>query len=176
MKKTALLLTLVLLQFLCFAQTTTTTNYPDPDFVDQPFWYDSKKSSLRSFEKAPRQSASRSVGLYGAEAVSYIDGNESPLQFTNSENLAIIIKVEKGVDPSDVIRFFKMKSKKNSREYVAASVSAWDGGSKSSEGGMNILEFKKIREGIFQIQFNYKLARGEYAFINSKSFYAFGIE
>ena len=141
------------------------SNLPTPEFEMQPYWYDETAKSLRSFEKVPFQSQTRAKGLYGAEGLAFIEGRESPLQFKDFGKLTILIKMEKGKDPSDVLQLCEFTTSKK-RELVTSSRSGWDGGVTQRSAGINILEFKKVREGVYQIILIKKLQQGEYAFEN----------
>jgi hypothetical protein len=170
---------LILFWFTCLPISSvlaqSPSSLPEPEFEMQPYWYDEASKSLRSFEKVPFQTQTRATGLYGAEGLAFIEGRESPIQFKNVGNLIILVKIEKGKDPSDLLSICQFKVRKK-RELVVSKRSSWDGGTTNKTAGLAILEFKKIREGIYQIILTQRLERGEYAFANGKSFFAFGIE
>jgi hypothetical protein len=57
------------------------TNYPEPDFVNVPMWYDATSATLKNFERLPVNHGARVSGMTSGESLIFFAGETSSVQF-----------------------------------------------------------------------------------------------
>ena len=175
--KEFVLLLLIFVAFAGKAQENNTSKYPEPEFTRQPYWLNPAINTLSPFEKAPLQTYTKGKGLYGAEAYYYINNPASTVRFKANETLRFVVKMEEGEDPSDLLGVYKLdvNKRRKVREFLASSRRAWDGGVTNKIQGLEIINFKKIGQDLFEIVIDAQ-PPGEYSFGTPKYFFAYGLD
>ncbi|MDX2282975.1 MAG: hypothetical protein NW241_02385 [Bacteroidia bacterium] len=143
-----------------YAQTV-----PDPEFSLRPYAAGSD-STLQSLERAQAQMEMQVVGMgYGGANVYYTAFTPaSEVRFSGRSLPKFVMKSEGGTDPAEQIVLCKGEVRKKHRRFVHIGVKMY-GGARDVSSAYVKLEFKRIREGVFEIMLPRTLPPGEYAFM-----------
>jgi hypothetical protein len=122
--------------------------------------------------------------LYVAGSTSYwtVKGYSSPTQITKNDQVKFITKIEKGVDPSSIFKLYHLGfggKKEFKRQYLSfkTTAAAYTGASTSQNADNDIaIEFKKIKDEIYEVVINQELIPGEYAFVLGSTWHLFGVK
>lgn len=138
---------------------------PTPDYSARPY-YLKPDNTLQNLERTDAQSDTKikSAGFGGYEMYFTSFGTSSAVRFNAAALPRIIIKLEPNMDPSETITLVKAEIKKDRRRFLQGSRSM-SGAARNVAGAEVNLQFKKIRDGIFEIIIPNTIASGEYAFM-----------
>lgn len=137
----------------------------DPEFAGRPYIMN-KDSSLSSLERVDAKLDSKTKGMgYGGLEIYYsVFSSKSETRFKVNEIPKIVIKIEAGKDPSEEITLVVAEVKKEKRRFIQSD-EAMGGRAKNIAQSFIKLEFKKIKNGIYEIIVPQNLAIGEYGFL-----------
>jgi len=141
---------------------------PEPEFMNQVYQYDKINKKLVNLEKVNAEMKSKIKLMGGGTVVYSIDGSRSEARINsekiNSENSSFMITIAGGTmmsDPSMTLKLYKLESKKSKREVPMGQYGAQGKGNSQVD-----LNFKKLKEGVYEIVVSGRLEKGEYGFIN----------
>jgi hypothetical protein len=162
---------------MVFAKTVD--SIPEPEFMNEVYYYDKSNIKLIPLEKAVAEIKSK-MRIVGGGSSAYAIGGEKSVTRINQQGASFVITISNGsmIDPSMTLMLYRFESRKGRREAVM-NVSGGSG----SENAVEI-KFKRVKEGTFEIIVPGSLAKGEYGFISSYSMkpgggmtaYAFGVD
>lgn len=161
MRLLILLLIFTALSNFSFAQIKT-----DPEFSGRPYIL-LQDNTLASIERSDANIDVKmpGIGYSGSETYYSAYKPKSSTRLLKNSNPKFIIKLE-GVntDPADVLLLSKGSSKKDRRQFLRSKMSM---GGKSVDVSSSFvkLEFKKVKDGIYQIILPESIEPGEYAFM-----------
>ncbi|MCW5906664.1 MAG: hypothetical protein KIS94_02310 [Chitinophagales bacterium] len=157
--------TLIALAILFNTTALTAQEIPTPDYSARPYYLKSD-NTLENLERADAASDAKvkGAGFGGVEMYFSAFGARSPLRFTASSLPRMFIKLDSNVDPAESITLAKAEVKKDRRRFLQGSMSV-SGAARNTSGHEVKLQFKKIREGIFEIIIPPTIEAGEYAFM-----------
>ena len=153
---------------------------PELDFVNQVFLWN-KDGSVSSLEKAEGKLTTSGGGFVVASATSSytLPGTKSSVR-VNPNNARYIVKVFKGTDPSETIKFLKFDIRgrrspsRFADQYKSTAAMYHSETGKVTDQYIEV-SFKKITDEVFEIVVP-KLETGEYGFVYINKFFAFGID
>ena len=157
-----------LISSLAFAKTLD--SIPEPEFVNEVYYYDKANLKLLPLEKANAEMKAKMKLIGGASPAYTIGGDKSFIRI-NQQGSSFMITVSGGpmMDPSMTISLYRFESKKGRRE---AAMSLY-GGQRNGGNAVEI-KFKKVREGTYEIVIPENLEKGEYGFVNAFTMNAAG--
>ncbi len=139
---------------------------PEIEFDNTPVWLDTASKTLKQFERPQANTATRLTSIYSAESLAFVSGITSNTRFDLKKLPKIYVKLPtSGADPSSEILFASLiiNKKKMQREYVTAKGGI--AGTATTLSNSNV-DFKKVKEGVYEVVFSAPLKNGEYAFSN----------
>jgi len=162
MKKSIFALVVLILGF---GFILSAQSFPNPKFSLRPYIVESD-SVLKTFERADAHLDIKVKGLgYGGSETYYTAFKpNSDVRFSKNALPKIIIKIDGNIDPSDQISLSKAIVKKDRRRFLQASM-ALGGKSRDVSSYYVNLEFKIIRDGIYELILPSDIQTGEYAFM-----------
>lgn len=159
---------------------------PVPEFINQPYYYDSVKNVLIKLENTTAQltTKKKSFGLKGAKQSLIMDSPSSKMRFTAKKNIAFFIKTSGDViDLTSYIKLYKFVTSDEKREVTIASKEGLITDKDEEKGKPIDFSVKMISKDNYRIQFTNALEAGEYGFawmknLDLKEFnvFAFGID
>ncbi|MGB4776086.1 MAG: hypothetical protein WBP45_12985 [Daejeonella sp.] len=172
MKQLILLLISTTLSSLSLAQ-----NSPDPEFPGRPYIL-LQNNILESIERSDGNIDVKMPGIGYSGSETYYSAYNPKSSTRLSKNLIpkFIIKLDgANTDPKDVLLLSKGISKKDRRQFLRFKMTM---GGKSIDVSSSFvkLEFKKVKDGIYEILLPESIEIGEYAFmqiISSNDFAAY---
>ncbi|MCB9075005.1 MAG: hypothetical protein H6552_05660 [Chitinophagales bacterium] len=141
----------------------TAQSVPEPEFAMRPY-YLGTDNTLKNLERVDAQFDFKAKVYAGTEIYYTAFGKASDIRFSKDALPQFIIKVEQGVDPYEMISLGKAEIKKDRRRFLQSRM-AKTGKTKDVSGAYLELEFKKIRDGLFEIILPNNIEVGEYAFM-----------
>lgn len=139
-------------------------SFPDPEFSSRPYIL-LEDNTLNNFERADAliDIKIKAMGYGGSEIYNTARLPKSDVRFSKNAMPKIIVKMVVNVDPADIISLSLGEVKKNRRRFLQSSMAF--GGKARDVSLYNVpVEFKKIREGIYEIVLPGNIQAGEYAF------------
>ena len=177
MRKVMLSILGCLLGVMVFAKTVD--SIPEPEFMNQVYYYDKSNIRLIPLETAVAEIKSK-MRIMGGGSSAYAIGGEKSATRINQQGASFVIAVANSsmIDPSMTLSLYRFEPRKGRRE---AAMNIYGGS--GSENAVE-LKFKRVKEGTFEIIVTGSLAKGEYGFISSFAMkpgggmtaYAFGID
>ncbi len=170
----------LILTFVIFISTLGTTlkaqDSETPEFAFRPYILETS-NNLKSLENADGKLESKLLGMgYGGSEMYYSAKlPKSTIRISKSSLPKIIVKINGGVDPLHYIKLSKAEIKKGSRKFMQ-NRTYFGGASKDLNDTFIKIEFKKIRNEIYEIILPNNIEIGEYGFISNGFVYCFGIE
>ena len=148
-----------------FSSILMAQSFPDPEFSSRPYILDVDKT-LKNLERTDAQIETKVVGMgYGGFETYYTAFEpESDVRLSMNSLPKIIIKIEGNVDPSEIISLSEAVVKRDRRRFLQNSRGMGGRARDISDTYIN-LEFKKIRDGIFEVILPSDIQPGEYAFM-----------
>lgn len=161
MKKLILLSVFV----LTFASLSFSQSIPEPDFSWRPYIL-LENNTFKNFERveAKIDVKSKGMGYGGAEMYYTAFNSKSNLRFKSNEMPRVFIKFDSNIDPVEMISLSIGEVKKDRRRFLNTSM-AIGGKAQDTNSSFVAIEFKKIRDGIFEIILPSNMLPGEYAFM-----------
>ena len=149
-----------------FSSSLMAQSFPDPEFSSQPYILEAN-NSYKKLERADAQIETKMVGMgyYGGfETYFTAFEPESDVRLSMNSLPKIIIKIEGNVDPSEIISLSEAEVKRDRRRFLQSSRGMRGRAHDISDTYIK-LEFKKIRNGIFEVILPSDIQPGEYAFM-----------
>lgn len=159
---------------------------PEPDFMNVPQYYNKTAYSLTPLERSTvAVKAKVKFGSFfpggNTPIVFKLNGPASPVRLPNQESMSFLINTGQALP--DNFGLYRMKSGKKDREATWLNVSAFDN---KSDKDVISFNYKKVKDGVYEIVPVQKLEKGEYSFVNKASYntyagakadvFAFGVE
>jgi len=159
---------------------------PTPDFINQPYYYDSLQNKLINLETTAAQlvTKKKTLGLKGSKQSLMMSDASSRVRFISNNTISFIIKTSGDVnDLTNYIKLYKFSSADEKRE---VNISSKEGmlNDKEEQKGKNVgFNVRMIAPDNYMIQFAQSLEAGEYGFVWLKNMdlkecnvFAFGID
>lgn len=148
---------------------------PEPEFPTRPYGLDSNYNLI----DLDRTDASidvkvKGLGYGGGEAYYTAFSPAATVRFEIGNLPRFIVQVGDNVDPSSVISMGKADVKGNQKRRFLQSSMAFGGKARDVSDAVVSLDFRKIKDGLFEIIIEQSLEAGEYAFMPITSGGAFG--
>lgn len=139
-------------------------NVPDPDFENRPY-YVTTGNQLKTLERASATIDAKMKGIYGGSEI-YLTTFEkySDTKFDAKNLPMIVIKLDGNADPYEVVSIVKGEQHKEIRRFLQRDQSL-AGGARDISDIYVKADFKKIRDGLWQVILPENIANGEYAFM-----------
>lgn len=161
---------LLLAVFIAFntmlLQAQTEANYPEPEFMMQPYYFNKSTNQLVALEKAGARIKTKAVMGFGSSGVVYaIEGKNSSVAIVAVEKPEFVItgmQSNMGMTSSQLMPLYKFNNSKKQREAALET--------QKQSGEFKSVEYNLKKAGdkvIFQLVG--KPEPGEYAFINMMS-------
>ena len=146
-------------------QINTTNNIPEPEFPLRPYYLDG--NNLVKLERAEANFVAKAKGIYrGVDLQVQIMKEESPIQFLKNKLPRFFVVInDDDTDPFDVIDLCKADKIGKGRRNFTYAGKKYGGRVKDVTGKLASLDFKKIRNGLYEIIIDQELEQGEYAFL-----------
>lgn len=145
----------------------------NPEFTMRPYFL--KNGSLTNLERSNQEMTKtkiKAMGYGGYEILTTVPNSASNIRFKTNDSIAFIVKVDEGIDPTEVFIVQKGIVKSKERQFKD-----FNGGSilVKSETGVGVnTEFKKLSTNVYLLTFPNKLEPGEYIVrsgtLNNKAF------
>lgn len=141
----------------------------NPEFAGRPYLWQNNVA-LSDLERADAQLDSKLKGLgYGGVRLMYtVFSGRSNVRFNRNHLQKLIIKVAEGIDPSESYTIVKAEVKKDKRSFLVSSYSMV-GRAKDTKDTYIKAEFKRIKDGIYEITLPSDIEEGEYGFLGVAS-------
>ena len=159
---------------------------PTPDFINQPYYYDSLENKLVKLEATAAQlvTKKKTLGLKGSKQSLSMSDASSRVRFISKNSICFIIKTSGDVnDLTNYIKLYKFSSAEEKRE---VNISSKEGmlTDKDEQKGKNVsFSVRMITPDNYMIEFAQSLEAGEYGFVWLKNMdlkecnvFAFGID
>ncbi|MDZ4810934.1 MAG: hypothetical protein SGI96_22085 [Bacteroidota bacterium] len=151
--------------FSVISIASSAQSFPDPEFSSRPYSLEAD-TALKNLERADAQVDFKLKGLgYGGSETYFTTFTpKSGIRFLKNTLPKLIIKVDGNIDPSELISLSKAEVKKDRRKFLQSSI-ALGGGARDVSNTFLKIQFKKLREGIYEIILPKDIQPGEYGFI-----------
>jgi hypothetical protein len=159
---------------------------PVPEFVNQPYYYDSVRNVLIKLENTTAQliTKKKSLGLKGAKQSLTMDNASSKMRFTSKKSIVFFIKTSGDViDLTSYIKLYRFVTSEEKREVTVTSKEGLLTDKDDEKGKLVDFSVKMISKDNYMIQFTNALEAGEYGFVWMKNMdlkefnvFAFGID
>lgn len=133
-----------------------------PEFSGRPYYV--KENALAGFERVDGN-LSASTSAKGMITFYNVGKDKSDTRFSASSMPRILIKVEAGVDPGDLIKVVKGEVTKKGRQFTVRKADRKNTALDISEVLLKVT-FNKVGDGIYEFVFE-GVAPGEYAVVSS---------
>lgn len=148
---------------------------PEPDFPTRPYGLDGNYNLI----DLDRTDASidvkvKGLGYGGGEMYYTAFSPAATVRFEIGNLPRFIVQVGDNVDPSSIISMGKAEVKGNQKRRFLQSSMAFGGKARDVSDAVISLDFKKIKDGLYEIIIEQRLEAGEYAFMPISSGGAFG--
>lgn len=147
-----------------------------PEFAFRSYIIETN-NNFKSLENADEKLETKFLGMGYGGTETYYSAKlpKSTTRISKSSMPKIIVKIIGGVDPSQYIKLSKAEIKKGNRKFMQNKTS-FGGGNKDLSDTFIKLDFKKIRNEIYEIILPSNIEIGEYGFISNGFLYCLGIE
>lgn len=159
---------------------------PVPEFMNQPYYYDSDKNVLIKLENTTAQLATKkkSLGLKGAKQSLTMENPSSKMRFISRKEIVFFIKTSGDViDLTSYIKLYRFVTGDEKREVTIASKEGLITDKDDEKGKLVEFSVKMISKDNYMIQLANSLEAGEYGFVWMKNMdlkefnvFAFGID
>ncbi|HEX8314982.1 MAG TPA: hypothetical protein VF609_08315 [Flavisolibacter sp.] len=151
------------------------TQIPDLEFINVPHYYIKEKKALSVLERST-VSVKAKVNFLKAmipgsstPIVFKMDSAKSPVRLPEQESVSFMINT--GNNVPEIFGLYKMKSEKKKREATWFNVSAFEN---NSDKDVIAFNYKKVKDGVYEVIPVSKLEKGEYCFVNKASYGTYG--
>lgn len=136
---------------------------PDPEFTLRPYVL-AADGTLRDVERADATVDYKYInGGYGGAKTYYTAfSGKSTVRFPSATPPRLFIRVEGGVDPSDLILLSIGETHKDRRRFLVGNSSLY-GKARDVSDSFIKMEFRKVRDGVYELVLPTGIAPGEYA-------------
>lgn len=166
-----LLIVSILFSGIAYSQEV---NYPEPDFLNKPMYYNHDTKQLEQLEKQVAQTKIKNKFVV-IETYYYFTGIKSPFRLNKLSEYKFIIKIEhpdKELDLQLYLYKYNQNSNNDTRELKLSTASAIN----SKTVNQNIsFDYKKLKDDVFLV-IAQGLEPGEYGFATTSATYLFGID
>jgi hypothetical protein len=153
---------LLFLAGLVIAMNSSAQNATIPEFKNKVMFVQTDKS-LAELDKTDMNSDLH-TNMKGHSEVNLVaNGKVSSVTNTGAATDNYIVKIESGIDPSNVVELFIFDVGKKNRKILVAEMSM--GKDKTVQLTKVKLSFTKVTDGVYQISTATKLESGEYCFL-----------
>jgi hypothetical protein len=184
MKKTILVSAIISFMFSALAQ-----KYPDPEFVNEIYFFKKDSSSLMRLEKGSSKldTKTKMAGFGGAESGYEIANEKSEVRLNNAKSMSFIFfnsspgssaardsmmrangmdpsMLNTMMDPSNMISLYKADGSKNKRKVFLQKSGGMFSGGKSQSSDKYTFSARKVRDGYWELVVDKTLPKGEYIF------------
>jgi len=159
---------------------------PTPEFINQPYYYDSTNNRLINLENTNAQlvTKKKTLGLKGSKQSLLMTVPSSKVRFIAKNSITFIIKTSGDViDLTNYIKLYKFVSADEKREVNISTKEGMLNDKENQKGKSISFSVKMISPDNYMIQFAEQLEAGEYGFVWVKNMelkecnvYAFGID
>jgi hypothetical protein len=159
---------------------------PVPEFVNQPYYYDSDHNVLIKLENVMAQlnTKKKTLGLKGADQLLTMDGPSSKIRFTSKRNIEFFIKTSGDViDLTSYIKLYQFLPADQKREVTISTKGGVFNDKQETKGKQISIAVKSVSKDNYEVQFPEQLVAGEYGFVWVKNMdvkeftvFAFGID
>ncbi len=159
---------------------------PVPEFINQPYYYDSNRNALIKLENATAvlNTKKKTLGLKGSKQFLSMADPSSKIRFTSQKGIVFLIKTSGDViDLTSYIKLYKFIPGDQKRE---VTITAKDGvltDKEETKGKQISFSIKPVSKDNYEILLPDELEAGEYGFVWVKnmdlkefSVFAFGID
>jgi hypothetical protein len=153
------------LVFLIISSSLLAQKFPDPEFSSRPYILQAD-FTLKNLERADAQidMKVKGMGYGGVETYYTVFTPASDVRLSKSALPKFIIKIEGNLDPSELVALSLGTAKKSRRRFLQGSM-GMTGKARDVSDAYLKLEFKKIRNDIYEIILPKDIQAGEYAFM-----------
>jgi len=162
------------------------TVLPVPEFINQPYYYDSDSNKLIKLENANALMVTKkkTLGLKGAKQFLSMDATSSKIRFVAKKDIVFFIKTSGDViDLTSYIKLYQFIPVEQKREVTITSKEGMLNNKDEAKGKLISFSVKMISNDNYQIQLTEQLDAGEYGFVWVKNMelkeftvFAFGID
>ncbi|MFN2440802.1 MAG: hypothetical protein ABR503_16475 [Chitinophagaceae bacterium] len=159
---------------------------PTPEFINQPYYYDSDANKLIKLESANALMATKkkTLGLKGAKQSLSMDDPSSKIRFVSKKDIVFFIKTSGDViDLTSYIKLYQFVPVEQKREVTVNSKEGLVKNDEEQKGKLIDFSVKMISKDNYRIEFAQTLEAGEYGFVWVKNMelkeftvFAFGID
>lgn len=159
---------------------------PIPEFINQPYYYDSDGNKLIKLENANAimVTKKKTLGLKGAKQTLTMDATSSKIRFITKKDIVFFIKTSGDViDLTSYIKLYQFIPVEQKREVTITSKEGMLNNKDEAKGKLMSFSVKMISKDNYQIQLPEQLEAGEYGFVWVKNMelkeftvFAFGID
>jgi len=159
---------------------------PVPEFINQPYYYDSVGNKLIKLENANALMVTKkkTLGLKGAKQSLTMDATVSKIRFTSKKDIVFFIKTSGDViDLTSYIKLYQFIPVEQKREVTITTKEGVLNDKDEAKGKLMSFSVKMISKDVYQIQLPEQLEAGEYGFVWVKNMelkeftvFAFGID
>lgn len=159
---------------------------PTPEFVNQPYYYDTVNQKLIRLENASAQmiTKKKTLGLKGAKQTLTMEDMSSKIRFTSKKDISFLIKTSGDViDLTSYIKLYRFIPNAEKREVTINSKEGLLADKDEAKGELISFSVKSISPDNYLIQLSRQLDAGEYGFVWVKNMelkeftvFAFGID
>ena len=159
---------------------------PVPEFINQPYYYDSDGNKLIKLENANALMVTKkkTLGLKGAKQSLSMDATSSKIRFVSKKDIVFFIKTSGDViDLTSYIKLYQFIPVDQKREVTINSKEGLLSDKDEAKGKLLSFSVKMISKDNYQIQLPEQLEAGEYGFVWVKNMelkeftvFAFGID
>jgi hypothetical protein len=159
---------------------------PNPEFINQPYYYDRDGNKLIKLENANALMATKkkTLGLKGAKQILSMDAPSSKIRFVTKKDIVFFIKTSGDViDLTSYIKLYQFIPAEQKREVTINAKEGLLTDKDEAKGKLMSFSVKMIGKDNYQIQLPEQLEAGEYGFVWVKNMelkeftvFAFGID
>jgi hypothetical protein len=159
---------------------------PTPEFINQPYYYDSNGNKLIKLENASALliTKKKTLGLQGAKQILSMDDPSSKIRFVSKKDIVFFIKTSgDAIDLTSYIKLYEFVPADQKREVTISSKEGLVVNKEGEKGKLISFSVKTISRENYKIEFSQPLEAGEYGFVwvknmEQKEFtvFAFGID
>jgi len=183
---------LLVLAASALAVAQTKPDVPVPELLNEVQFFDPSAHALVKLEKvlSKMETKTKLAGFAGAKSGFFLENGASPVRLPGAEGLTFVVRAGGTglmglVDPSQLIRFYRLDPNGGRRELLLQSGGGVFGGRNRSSDEI-ALDYSLMQEGVYAIVSPKRLPKGEYAFVvmgmgqgamgGSATLFAFGVD
>jgi hypothetical protein len=150
---------------IAFTLSAKAQTIPDPEFSGRPYYLSGNE--LKPLERADAtiDVKVKAMGYGGSEYYYTVFSKTSPVRFKKDTMPKIVVKIDGSADPAETIVLARVfEQKKDRRRFIKGKMRL--GGKTKDVSKYDVrLEFKKIRDGLYELILIGPIELGEYAFM-----------